>query len=94
MSNPVVPTAKKRSLKIGGHATSVRLEDAFWEVLIEIANRRILTITELIEKIDEDRNTANLSSHLRVYALRYVRARSLRRQHTPEHPDPSGPGRR
>lgn len=64
---------KKRSLKISGHATSVSLEESFWEALKEIAAAESRSVSELISEIDENR-TGNLSSALRVYVLEWFRA--------------------
>jgi len=66
----------KRSIKIAGHATSVSLEQAFWNALKEIASARNLSINSLIGQIDFDRSTdkksppSNLSSAVRVFVLR------------------------
>ena len=35
-----------------GHKTSVSLEDAFWKGLKEIAGRRLMTLSNLVESID------------------------------------------
>ena len=66
---------KKRSVKITGHPTSVSLEDEFWTALREIAARRDLSLNALIAEIDDNRQTANLSSALRIYVLKDMRAR-------------------
>ena len=63
---------RKRSVLVAGHRTSVSLEDAFWEVLKELADRRGLSINQLVAEVDEGR-LGNLSSALRVYALREMR---------------------
>jgi predicted DNA-binding ribbon-helix-helix protein len=34
----------KRSVMVGGHKTSVSLEDAFWDSLKDIAARRAITL--------------------------------------------------
>ena len=60
----------KRSVLIAGHATSVSLEDEFWQALKAIAERRGTPLGRLIERIDGDRATDNLSSALRLYVLR------------------------
>ena len=62
---------RKRSVLVAGHRTSVSLEDAFWEVLKELADRRGLSINQLVTEVDEGR-VGNLSSALRVYALREI----------------------
>ena len=62
---------RKRSVLVAGHRTSVSLEDAFWEVLKELADRRGLSINQLVAEVDEGRS-GNLSSALRVYVLREI----------------------
>ena len=62
---------RKRSVLVAGHRTSVSLEDAFWEVLKELADRRGMSINQLVAEVDE-RRSGNLSSALRVYALREI----------------------
>jgi predicted DNA-binding ribbon-helix-helix protein len=59
----------KRSLTIAGHRTSIALEPEFWDGLEALASRRGLRLTELIEAIDRDRETSNLSSALRLAVL-------------------------
>ena len=65
MKSPVV----KRSIVIAGHKTSVSLEDAFWNGLREIAQRRRATIQQVIGMIDADRKQNNLSSAIRLFVL-------------------------
>lgn len=64
---------RKRSIKIAGHATSISLEDDFWDALNNIAETRNIGITALIEDIDKTRKTDNLSSAIRLYVLNYYR---------------------
>jgi predicted DNA-binding ribbon-helix-helix protein len=59
----------KRSVILGGHKTSVSLEDAFWKALCEIARQRHKTPSELIEEINANRKQANLSSAIRLFVL-------------------------
>jgi len=56
----------KRSAAIAGHKTSVSLEDAFWEVVKEIAFERDITLSDLIGKIDSERQPGNPSSAIRL----------------------------
>jgi predicted DNA-binding ribbon-helix-helix protein len=58
---------------IGGHKTSVSLEDRFWIYLKDIAHTRRLTLSKLVAEIDQTRQHANLSSALRVFVLEYFR---------------------
>jgi predicted DNA-binding ribbon-helix-helix protein len=59
----------KRSIVIAGHKTSVSLEDEFWNSLKEIAGQRSMTVSELVDAIDRDREHANLSSAIRLFVL-------------------------
>jgi predicted DNA-binding ribbon-helix-helix protein len=63
----------KRSTIVAGHKTSVSLEDAFWNTIKEIAKDRDLTLSELVSKIDCDRECGNLSSAIRLFVLRWYR---------------------
>lgn len=62
---------RKHSLVIAGHATSVSLEQEFWDVLKEIADRRGIALAALIAEVDAGRKE-NLSSALRLHVLRYL----------------------
>jgi len=70
MKSPVV----KRSIVIGGHKTSVSLEDAFWKGLKEIAGERDMTLSDLVAAIDSDRQHGNLSSAIRLFVLDFYRS--------------------
>ena|SRR5271165_1512029 len=59
----------KRSMVVGGHKTSVSLEDAFWDRLREIAGQRGERLSQLITNIDADRQDDNLSSAIRLFVL-------------------------
>ena len=48
MKSPIV----KRSIVLAGHKTSVSLEDAFWSGLKEIAGKRLMTLSTLVDTID------------------------------------------
>lgn len=68
--------ARKRSVAIRGHRTSFSVEDAFFDVLNEMARTRSITLAALIGQIDDARpRDSNLSSALRVAALEWARAR-------------------
>lgn len=67
---------EKRSLTIAGHRTSIALEPEFWAALEKLAGKRGLRLTALIEDIDRTRESPNLSSALRVTALREAQRRS------------------
>jgi len=66
----------KRSLVVGGHKTSVSLEDAFWNELRAIAHRRRVHLSQLVGFIDSQRQHCNLSSAIRLFVFDECKARS------------------
>jgi predicted DNA-binding ribbon-helix-helix protein len=70
----------KRSVVIGGHKTSVSLEEPFWSEVRAIAEAEQITVSNLLRRIDRERSNANLSSAIRVYVLEHVREK-VRRMH-------------
>jgi predicted DNA-binding ribbon-helix-helix protein len=73
----------KRSIVVGGHKTSVSLEDDFWDALRKIAALRRVTLSDLVGSIDSQRQHGNLSSSLRLFVLNHYRQRI-----EAEHPGP------
>src|SRR6266850_997438 len=65
MKSPVV----KRSIVVGGHKTSVSLEEAFWNGMKEISHERSVTLSLLVGEIDTNRQQGNLSSAIRLFVL-------------------------
>ena len=63
----------KRSVVIGGHKTSVSLEEPFWTDLKTIAHAQQVTLSELVTKIDGAREQNNLSSAIRLFVLHHFR---------------------
>src|SRR5215813_8657727 len=61
----------KRSIVVGGHKTSISLEDAFWNGMKVIAGERETTLSKLVGSIDASREHANLSSAIRLFVLGY-----------------------
>ena len=61
----------KRSVVIGGHKTSVSLEEPFWTALKQIAHAQHVTLSALVTQIDDTREQSNLSSEIRVFVLRH-----------------------
>ncbi len=72
MKSPIV----KRSIVIGGHKTSVSLEDAFWQGLKEIAVGQRATLSNTVAEIDRVRQQSNLSSAIRLFVLDRLRAQA------------------
>lgn len=66
---------EKRSLRIHGHSTTLRLERAFWTVLDEMAREEGIGVAGLVGRIQEhclETNDKNLASCLRVVCLKYI----------------------
>jgi predicted DNA-binding ribbon-helix-helix protein len=72
MKSPVV----KRSVVVGGHKTSVSLEEAFWNCMKEISKEHRITVSELVGRIDTNRQQGNLSSGIRLFVLDHFQNRS------------------
>jgi predicted DNA-binding ribbon-helix-helix protein len=70
--SPVV----KRSIVVGGHKTSVSLEDEFWAALKRIALTHRVTLSDLVGSIDSQRRHGNLSSAVRLFVLNHYRQRA------------------
>lgn len=67
---------KKSVLIAGRHATSICLEDEFFEALQLIAAEQNLSLNQLVTNIDKERSTSNLSSAIRLYILKYYQQKS------------------
>ncbi len=66
---------ERRSLRIHGHSTTIRLERAFWNVLEELAASEDLTVAAVVTKIYDHcqfANQKNLASCLRVVCLKFI----------------------
>ena len=72
MKSPIV----KRSIVLGGHKTSVSLEDAFWRGLKDIAHGQHVTLSNMVAEIDRSRQQSNLSSAIRLFVLDRLRAQA------------------
>jgi predicted DNA-binding ribbon-helix-helix protein len=66
---------RKRSVMLNGHATSVSLEDEYWAELKRMADAEKVALAQLIERIDTERRSDNLSSALRLAVLADLKAR-------------------
>ena len=65
-----------RSLRIGGHATSIQLELAFWDTLDSLAEREGVTTPKLLaalhaETAERQGDVSNFASTLRTLCLLY-----------------------
>ena len=82
----------KRSVVIGGHKTSVSLEEPFWSEVRAIAESEQITVSNLLRRIDRERSNANLSSAIRVYVLEHVREKVRHLRHQADQDDSYAPG--
>ncbi len=65
----------RRSVRIHGHSTTIRLENAFWTVLQELAEMEEMTLAAMITSIQDHCHTtdqSNLASCLRVVCLKFM----------------------
>jgi predicted DNA-binding ribbon-helix-helix protein len=67
----------KRSVAVGGHRTSISLEDEFWSGLKEIAQAQGATLSQTVTEIDTTRQQKNLSSAIRLFVLDWVRSQKV-----------------
>ncbi len=75
-ADPTLWDNKAKSVRIDGFVTSIRMENAFWIALEEIAYRDQMTVNQLIqtlynESVEAGHDMTNFTSFLRVCALRY-----------------------
>jgi predicted DNA-binding ribbon-helix-helix protein len=70
---PIKSLVLKQSVVVNGRDSSVSIEGAFWNALKEIALAQNISANALISKIDTEREAANLSSAIRVYAVEHYR---------------------
>ena len=64
----------KRSIVLAGHKTSVSLEEPFYQALKDIAASRRVRLSDLIARIDTERENGNLSSAIRMFVLNHYQA--------------------
>jgi predicted DNA-binding ribbon-helix-helix protein len=80
--NPASYTAETRAIRLHGHATSIRLESAFWDILQEIATKEQMSVARFIGVLNDEvlahqGEVANLASFLRVTCTHYLRHQDL-----------------
>ncbi|SES90082.1 ribbon-helix-helix domain-containing protein [Oceanicella actignis] len=81
---PYAP-ARKRSVTLRGHRTSVSLEPVFWEALRRMARARALSVNALAARIDAERPPeVGLASALRQAVAAELLARAEAAAPAPE----------
>ena len=76
-ADPALYQSRARSVRLHGVATSIKLENLFWQVLEEIARRDGMRVPQLCAKlhdelIDQCGSVDNFASFLRVCCGRYL----------------------
>ncbi|AKJ67758.1 arylsulfate sulfotransferase [Pandoraea thiooxydans] len=88
-ADPMLYESRTRSLRVHGVITTVRLENLFWDVLHDIAERENLTTSQFVVKLYDELTTlrgevTNFASFLRVCCLRYLASSERERTAAPE----------
>lgn len=76
-ADPVLYENRVRSVRLHGVATSIRLENLFWDVLGDIARRDGMSVPQLCTKLHDElvaerEGVDNFASFLRVCCGRYL----------------------
>lgn len=76
-TDPIVYESRRRSLRIHGVSTSIRLENLMWDVLAQIAVETDCSTNTLISKLYDEvsarhGDVSNFASFLRVTCLRHL----------------------
>ena len=80
--DPAVTESETRAIRLHGHATSVRLEAAFWTILEEIAAAEGMALVRFLTVLHDEMalrhgEVTNFASMLRVTCLQYLRYQTL-----------------
>ena len=67
-------TLVSRNVTVAGHRTSMRLEPAMWDALVEVCRRERWNIHQICTSIDANRSESSLTAALRVFIMDYFRA--------------------
>ena len=72
----------RRSVRLKGLVTSIRLENGFWQILSEMAERDRISLPKLINRLHDELNdtqleSRNFASFLRVVCAQYLTDKAL-----------------
>lgn len=75
--SPASYAYQTRSVRLGGHSTSIRLEAAFWTILEEIAQSQGTSLAKFLTTLHDEvlelrGEVGNFASLLRCACLRYL----------------------
>jgi predicted DNA-binding ribbon-helix-helix protein len=78
--DPDTYAAETRAVRLNGHATSIRLEAAFWEILEEIARHEDMSLGRFVSTLHDEilfdqGRVQNFASLLRVSCTHYLQNR-------------------
>lgn len=78
-ADPELYASRARSIRLHGVATSLRLENVYWQALEEIGQRDGLSVPQLVARLHDELDAAgalgdrgNFTSFLRVTCTRYL----------------------
>ncbi|MFN3986629.1 MAG: ribbon-helix-helix domain-containing protein [Rhodocyclaceae bacterium] len=78
-ADPELYACRARSIRLRGVATSIRLENIYWQALEEIGARDGLSVPQLVTRLHDELDAAgalgdraNFTSFLRVTCTRYL----------------------
>ena len=71
-----------RNVVVNGKRTSVRLEPAMWDALVEIGRREDRTVHEISSEVDRDRPESSRPASLRVHTMSYFREAATAEGHS------------
>ena len=83
-------SAPSRSIWIGNHKTSVRLEPTMWAALNDIAAECGKTVHDVVLEINRRRKGIGLTAAIRVFIVEYYREALGRRRKEKAPPSPAG----
>jgi predicted DNA-binding ribbon-helix-helix protein len=80
--DPATYASETRSVRLHGHATSIRLEAAFWDILEDIAAREDMTVARFVSVLHDEvlarqGEIGNFASFLRVSCIHWLRNQDL-----------------
>lgn len=83
--DPATYTSETRPIRLHGHATSIRLEAAFWNILEEIAASENMPVARFVSTLHDEieqklDGVANFASFLRVTCVHWLRTREAARE--------------
>lgn len=74
LASKIKSRLQSRNVTVGGHRTSLRLEQDVWDALEEICARETLNVHELCTHIEKQRDVSSRTASVRAYVLSYFRA--------------------